>query len=131
MAGTPLSTHPDAKSGYTDCSSSARRGPTDYFIRLRVRYEPEATGCQRSLSALMPELAPARLGVIEDSMDFREWAGVIDHQTYVRFAQVWLRSRDCGSYTFDGLEWEHEEWSPVVWAKVTVTPRPGLTRSRD
>jgi hypothetical protein len=67
----------------------------------------------------------------------RKRAGVIDGETYLRFAEGWGLENKRGeanldmpgehgdlasySYTFDGLEWESGGSSPIVWMGFTVS----------
>jgi hypothetical protein len=107
------------------------------YLILAASYEPDATDWARSPGWLVPELVDAAWTLIEDTPDARKWAGVIDADTYTRFAEGWgLERRRCEaslsmpgehgnlasySYTFDGLEWESEGSSPIVWMRLTVS----------
>lgn len=92
-----------------------------YLISLEVKYEPDATGVQRSLGRVAPELVHADLTLTEDE-DVREWAGGIDSDTYARLADGWgldghlARHR----YVFDGMEFEEGGFSPIVWVSLSV-----------
>jgi hypothetical protein len=86
---------------------------------------------------LAPELVDADLTLTEDTHDSRTWAGVIDGDTYARFAEAWgLENKPSelnlsgpsehgdlasDSHAFDGLEWESAGSSPIVWMKYTVS----------
>ncbi len=92
-----------------------------YLISLEVKYEPDATGIQRSLERLAPELVHADLTLTDDE-DVREWSGVVDGGTYARLAGGWglngypARHR----YVFDGMEFEEGGFSPIVWVTLSV-----------
>lgn len=92
-----------------------------YLISLEVKYEPDATGAQRSLGRFAPELVHADLTLTEDA-DAREWSGVVDSATYARLADGWglaghsVRHR----YVFDGMEFEEGGFSPIVWVSLSV-----------
>jgi hypothetical protein len=106
-------------------------------VMLAAAYEPDATGWERSLARLVPELVDAGWTLTEDTAELRTWRGVIDGDTYARLADAWglehkpsevklgmpgkhgeLASH---SYTFDGLEWASGGWSPIVWMRLTVS----------
>ena len=52
----------------------------EYVITLAVKYERSATSAQRSLSWLGAELVEPGL-MLAESLDVREWTGVIDDAT--------------------------------------------------
>ncbi len=92
-----------------------------YLISLKVKYEPDATGIQRSLERLAPELLHADLTPTDDE-DVRAWSGVVDSATYARLAEGWglngLPARH--RYVFDGMEFEEGGLSPIVWVTLSV-----------
>ena len=92
-----------------------------YPINLQVRYEPYATDVQRSLSWLAPELVGAELTLTEDD-DTRRWVGVIDANTYMRVVGAW--SLEGGHRVFDGMEFEVEGSSPIVYVTLDTEPEP-------
>jgi hypothetical protein len=107
------------------------------YVTLVAALEPDAADCVRSAGWLVPELADAGLTLTEDTPDSRTWAGMVDGDTYARFAEGWgLEHKPseatlgvpgehgdlaCYSYTFDGLEWESGGSSPIVWMRLTVS----------
>ena len=107
------------------------------YVILVAAYEPDATDWARSPGWLVPELVDVGWTLTEDTPDLRKWAGVIDGDSYARFAEGWgLDEKRCEanlgmpgehgdvascSYTFDGLEWESGGYSPVVWMRLTVS----------
>jgi hypothetical protein len=92
-----------------------------YLISLEVRYEPNATGIQRSLERFAPELVHADLTLVEDA-DVREWSGVVDSATYARLADGWRLDGHLARhrYVFDGMEFEEGGFSPIVWVSLSV-----------
>jgi hypothetical protein len=54
-------------------------------VILVAAYEPDAMHWPRSAEWLVPELVDATL--TEETPDSRKWAGVIDGETYARFAK--------------------------------------------
>jgi hypothetical protein len=118
------------------------------YVTLVAALEPDAADWVRSAGWLVPELADAGFTLTEDAPDSRKWAGVVDGDTYARFAEGWgLEDKlseatlgmpgehgDLASYghTFDGLEWESGGSSPIVWMRLTVSePVKGLTPRRS
>jgi hypothetical protein len=107
------------------------------YVILVAADEPDATESTRSPGWLVPELVDARWTLTEDTPDSRTWAGVIDGDSYARFAEGWGLENKPGeanlgmpgehghlasySYTFDGLEWESGGYSPIVWMRLTVS----------
>ena len=109
---------------------------TARYVIVEAAYEADATQTERSLRALAPELADAGLTIITDSPALRKWAGVIDDDTYARMADACALDRkpgtnllsvtECGeltchAYTWDGMEWERNGSSPVVWMRLQVS----------
>ena len=111
-------------------SSEKRAEPAmDRFVILAVDYEPDATGAQRSLGWVAPELVHTGLTMIKDMLGVRKWAGVIDHKTYERFVESWGGDAHLTNYrhTWDGMEWEPGGSSPVVCVTLTGLLRlPGV-----
>ena len=110
----------------------------DRYVILAVEYERGgATDEERSLGWLAPELADAGLSLVEDTRRVREWVGVIDGDTHARFAKRWgLGDRadqpgvgvlteyghlPCLTYTWDRMQWEGAEPSPIVWISVKLS----------
>ena len=94
----------------------------DRHVTLAVEYRPDATDAQRSLSWLAPDLARAGLMLSEED-DVRKWRGVIDGDTYARFADAWGLNPDLGSqrHVLDGTAFEHRGFSPIVWVSLSVS----------
>jgi hypothetical protein len=103
-------------------------------VILEAAYEPDAKHLPRSPEWLVPELVDAGWTLTEDTPHSCKWAGVIDGETYARFAKGWGLENKPGeanfgehgdlasySYTFDGLEWESGGSSPIVWMTLTVS----------
>jgi hypothetical protein len=111
----------------------------DQYVIVRVAYD-RRHGYGRSLQWIAPELADARLELIEDRAEepspSRTWAGVVSGSTFEHFASAWrlesaasepilelvtdgrpLRGRD---YTFDGMNWESGGESPIVYVSVHI-----------
>lgn len=88
-----------------------------YHISFQAKYEPYATEGQRSLGWLAPELVDAGLTLTEGN-DMREWTGTLDADTYARFADAWGLMD--GERVFDGMEFETDESSPIVYVNVSV-----------
>lgn len=106
------------------------------YVALTVRYEPDA--CYgHSLAWVAPELTHAGLALSEDHLDgrapVRTWAGRVEGSTFGRFAQAWRlppeeqepgRGDDeTASYTktFDGMNWEINQQSPIISVSLRVT----------
>jgi hypothetical protein len=92
-----------------------------YLITLQVKYEPYATDAQRSLSWLAPELVGAQLTLTEDD-DTRRWVGVIDANMYTQVVGAW--SSEGLHRVFDGMEFEVEGSSPIVYVTLDTEPQP-------
>jgi len=90
------------------------------IISLQVKYERDATGVQRSLGWLAPELVHADLTLTEDE-NVREWSGVLDNDTYAQLADAWGLDGQFRSHVFDGLEWDSGGSSPIVWVSSRVS----------
>jgi hypothetical protein len=108
----------------------------DRYVIVAVEYEPDAKDAECSLGWLVRELRDAGLTMTEDTQAVREWAGVVDGDTYARFADGWdlgnkpdqpsLMQTEHGClaahrYTWDGMEWELSGWSPIVWMSIAVS----------
>jgi hypothetical protein len=59
------------------------------YVNVVAAYEPGGTDWERSPEWLVPELVDAGLTLTEGTHDSRTWAGVIDGDTYARFAEAW------------------------------------------
>jgi hypothetical protein len=105
-------------------NEAAKEPMMDCYVTLAVRYEPSATVGQRSLGWLAAELRDAPLPMTRDEDDVRQWSGVIDDATYARLVAHWRLDEKAGSHrnVFDGMNWESDGWSPVVWASLSVEP---------
>jgi hypothetical protein len=111
----------------------------DRYVVVRVAYD-RFPSHGRSLKWIAPELDGAGLGLIEDRIHEqsprRTWAGVVSAAAFERFESAWhldtaaaeavfalptehgqLRGRE---YTFDGMNWEAEGVSPIVYVTVRV-----------
>jgi len=117
-------------------------------IAITARYEPHVSR-GTSLSWIAPELRGARLALVgdhlSDPMPSRTWAGVVDEQTFARFAKSWGLQRgnngDSASeldddtdntpytQTYDGMNWELGGKSPIISVSVEVEPAPADTTS--
>jgi hypothetical protein len=114
----------------------------DRYVVLKVVYDRPAY--ERSLERVAPELREAGLTIVEDRarepQPFRTWAGVVDEVTFRDFADAWHLDRKAArpgltcvpgngwlatrSYTFDGMDWEANGESPIVYVSLTVTVLP-------
>jgi hypothetical protein len=94
---------------------------TDRYLVMTLEYEPKATDVQRSLRWRAPELVHARLTLTEDG-DEPQWAGVVDEDTYASLADAWGLDVHLDSYrhVFDGMEFEHDGLSPIIWVSLIV-----------
>jgi len=99
-----------------------------YRILVSVKYEPHATGLQRSLACLA--LEPVRTGLtLAEHDDVRTWIGVLDADSYARLAAAWgLDERRSHRLTFDGMEWEAGGSSPIVWVSLDVAELGAVER---
>jgi hypothetical protein len=109
----------------------------DRYVIVQAAYEPDTGKAARSLARLVPELRDAGLTMSADLPNVRTWAGVIDDETYRRLADSWhleIKADEpnlgmateyghlpCHAYTWDGMEWERNGWSPVVWLSLRVS----------
>jgi hypothetical protein len=102
----------------------------DRFIIITSTYEP-GTRSYRSLGSLAPELTHARLSLVDERDEprpSRTWAGLVDGSTFECFADAWRlhdEPTDDGhpaarTYTFDGMNWETEGRSPIVYVTLRV-----------
>jgi len=99
-----------------------------YHILLSVKYEPHATGVQRSLGWLAPELVRTGLTLAERH-DVRRWTGVLDAESYARLAAAWgLHEHRSHRYTLDGGKWDTGGYSPIVWVSLDVTELGAVER---
>jgi len=109
----------------------------DRFIILRIAYERHAARGP-SLEWIAPELKDAGLSLIEDNRDgwnpSCEWAGLVNGPTFDRFATAWHLEDEndepasdnadgytmMHAHTLDGMNWESQGLSPVIFATVHV-----------
>ena len=109
----------------------------DRFIILTVAYERRA-GRGPSLGWIAPELQDAGLSLIEENHHgwnpSRQWAGLVDGPTFDRLADAWhLHAKNdepasgngdghptMHAHTLDGMNWETQGESPIVFATVQV-----------
>ena len=119
----------------------------DRHIVLKVAYDRRARA--GSLERVAPELHDVGLALVADNADglqpFRTWAGIVDGVTFRHFADVWRLDRKAArpgltrvpghgvlaadSYTFDGMEWEINGESPIVYVSLTVSVLPTRTEA--
>ena len=114
----------------------------DRYVILEVAYEPELK-YGRSLQWVAPELNDAGLIMTEDhtneSRPSRTWEGIVDGATFTRFARAWNidsetdpgtpteTGRALRDYTFDGMNWEADGESPIVYVAVHVSVAQMIT----
>ena len=109
----------------------------DRFVILTVAYDRRAGGGP-SLESIAPELKDASLSLIEDNHHgwnpSRKWAGLVDGPTFDRFADAWHLPDEndepasgnadghptTHAYTLDGMNWETDGQSPIIFATVEV-----------
>jgi hypothetical protein len=103
----------------------------DRYIIISVAYEPGTRHVQ-SLRRIAPELKDADLTLIDEHTrpcPSRTWAGIVDGTTFAHLADAWhLHDQptrnghtDTQSYTLDGMNWETDGTSPVVYLTLTVS----------
>jgi hypothetical protein len=108
-------------------------------IKLTVLFDSQ-TSAEHTLRWIAPELYRARLTMTDDHAEgtarSRTWAGTVDDVTFRRFASAWKLIDENGepagkdddrrtattACTLDGMNWEVEGRSPVVWASVQISP---------
>ena len=109
----------------------------DRFVILTVAYERPA-GRGPSLGWIAPELQGAGLSLIEEIHHgwnpCRRWAGLVDGPTFDRFADAWHLHDENDhpasgnpdgnpmmlAHTLDGMNWDTQGESPVIFATVHV-----------
>jgi hypothetical protein len=112
------------------------------YVVLKVAYDrPAGAG---SLARVAPELCGVGLTSVDDRagepQPLRTWAGFVDGVAFRRFADAWHLDRRAArpgltrvpghgllaarSFTFDGMEWEANGASPIVYVSLTVTVAP-------
>ena len=102
----------------------------DRYITMTVAYDA-ATSSQPGLGWIAPELKDAGLRLVDERVGpppSRTWAGVVNGPTYRQFADAWRlpdEPFDAGPltpyfHTFDGLNWETEGESPIVYVTLRV-----------
>jgi hypothetical protein len=115
-------------------------GPRHIIVTVQYDQQPSYG---RSLEWIAPELKGARMTMTEDHTGdpqaSRTWEGTLDASTFERFARAWrlpegssdqkkpaaTATQDPGPrcYTLDGMNWEENGKSPIVYASVQVTPK--------
>jgi hypothetical protein len=121
----------------------------DRYLVLKVASDRPAY--ERSLERVATELRDAGLTIVEDHahelQPSRTWAGTVDGITFDHFADAWHLDRKAArpgltqvpgdgwratrSYTFDGMDWEANGESPIVYVSLTVSlTRRSCTRAR-
>jgi hypothetical protein len=95
----------------------------DYrYITIKAAYEDLHHA--PSLRWIAPELKDAGLTMTEDHTDvlrpLRTWAGIVDGPTFNRFADSWHLNDAPRGRTFDGMNWEVGEQSPIIYVSVDV-----------
>jgi hypothetical protein len=112
--------------------------PEPRYITLRVSFDSH-TNSERTLRWIAPELARAGLAMTDDHMEgrvrYRTWAGSVDEATVRQLMEAWRLTDPIGgsggendddrqpasrAYTLDGMNWETDGRSPVVWASVEI-----------
>jgi hypothetical protein len=100
------------------------------YVTIEAHYERRYRG-GRSLSKIAPELGGIGLAMTEDHTDDLAdpsctWAGTVDGSTFGRFADAWRLDERPDSpgddHILDGMNWEVEGWSPVVYVALRVRP---------
>ena len=93
------------------------------YITIRAAYEQDLHHGP-SLRWIAPELKDAGLIMTEDHTDVmhpsRTWAGIVDGPTFKRFADAWHLNDAPRRRTFDGMNWEVAEHSPIVYVSVDI-----------
>ena len=122
----------------------------DRYIVITVAYDRHFCYGQ-SLAWVAPELSDAGLRVIADqsegSTPTRTWAGMVDGPTFRRFAGAWCLAADVNdrrsgsgvpdgrastlTYTLDGMNWEIDGVSPIVYVTLHVTPVTKVRQSHN
>jgi hypothetical protein len=111
----------------------------DYFVIITAAYEP-GSSFYRSLESVAPELEVAGLSLVDERTEpkpSRTWAGMVDGLTFEYFADVWQlpdeptddRPPATRTYTFDGMNWETDGTSPIVYVTLHVLRRRGAVLS--
>jgi hypothetical protein len=101
------------------------------YIIISVAYEPGTRGV-RSLRWIAPQLKDADLTLIDKHTrphPSRTWAGTVDGPTFEHLADAWhLNDQPTNnghpgtqSYTLDGMNWETDGESPIVYLTLTVS----------
>jgi hypothetical protein len=109
------------------------------YVVLKVAYDRPANA--GSLQWVAPELRDVGLTSVEggagEPQSLRTWSGFVDGAAFRRFADAWHLDRRAArpgltrvpghgllaarSFTFDGMEWEANGESPIVYVSLTVT----------
>jgi hypothetical protein len=127
--------------------SESEHMPEWRHLIITVHYEP-AFRYGHSLAWIAPELRTAGLRLINDRLSdpdpSRTWAGLVNRATFDDFADAWRLPHICGTpqptgdqaghataydFAFDGMNWERDGASPVVYVSVRVTVFPAHDRA--
>ena len=95
----------------------------DRYITIKVAYD-HGPHDERPLSWIAPELTHAQLTMTEDHTSTpnpsRTWAGIVDGPTFKRFADAWHLNDATRARTFDGMNWEVDGQSPIVYVSLYI-----------
>ena len=95
----------------------------DRYITMTVAYDHYPQD-GRPLSWIAPELRHAGLVMTEDHTGgpnpSRTWAGVVDGPTFKRLATAWHLHDATRARTFDGMNWEVDGRSPIVYVALEI-----------
>ena len=95
----------------------------DRYITIKVAYD-HGPHDERPLSWIAPELTHAQLTMTEDHTSgpnpSRTWAGIVDGPTFKRFADAWHLNDATRARTFDGMNWEVDGQSPIVYVSLDI-----------
>ena len=111
----------------------------DRYISITVAYEA-GTNSQPGLGCIAPELKESGLRLVDERdgpRPSRTWAGVVDGPTCEEFANAWRLPGEPSqeglrapySRTFDGLNWQAEGESPIVYVTVRVLSPAGMSQA--
>jgi len=115
----------------------------DRYMVLEVAYEP-GLDYGRSLEWIAPELQNVGLTMTEDHTNeprpSRSWAGIVDGPTFEQFADAFGLDTQTDrprfglltepwhmlarTYTLDGMNWEADGESPIVYVSLSVSEMP-------
>jgi hypothetical protein len=95
----------------------------DRYITIKVAYDHDPHD-GRPLSWIAPELTHAGLTMTEHHTDgpnpSRTWAGIVDGPTFKRVADAWHVNDATRARTFDGMNWEVDGQSPIVYVSLDI-----------